>query len=702
MFKLLRAFVFGILFCMWNFTAFSQADSTRVSPDSTRVLADSTKKDSLNYYDMSLEQLLNLKGHDLPTELEKLINSLISVASKKPLSVRESPSIVSLITSDEIKASGARDLIDVLRLVPGVDFGMDVEGVIGLGMRGNWAHEGKVLLLLDGQEMNEILFASTQFGNHFAIDQIKKIEIIRGPGSAIYGGYAEYGVINIITKQGGDINGISISGIYGITEKDFMRRNINVSAGKKIKDFEWSLSGMYGQGQRSDRDYTDIYGNTYNMAGNGSLNPAYANLGMSYKGLSFRGIGDFYHTTIRDGYDMASPKPITQNFTSSYFELKYLWKINNKLTITPKLNYKNQSPWNTPVGDSTNSKYLRTATRSTANITASYNFTRKINFVFGAETYQDVAKDKVDSSTFAYSGTNKVSFYNYAFFTQGLIKTRLVNIILGARYDKHNVYGDAFVPRVGLTKKYNRFHFKALYSNSFRAPSIQNIDGSIKTGITPEKTQVTELELGYQLTHKSIFTINFFDITTIHPIVYYLDTANIKYPDAYKNSNQSGTRGIEAEYKLKEKWGYISVNYSFYTAQGKQRIADYSVNKDSAALLGFANHRINLSASFNLNENISINPTASFYGTRWGYASVDSTGTSVLQKFDPMTLVNIFIRYKTPVKGLVFGMGVYNLLDQKFNFIQPYNGYHAPMPTPSREFIFRISYDLQCKDKKTN
>ena len=691
---LLKGILISSLFSVLSVATFAQADSTR-------VLADSTKKDSLNYYDMSLEQLLNLKGHDLPSELEKLINSLITVASKKPLSIRESPSIVTLITSDEIKASGARDLTDVLRLVPGVDFGMDVEGVVGIGMRGNWAHEGKVLLLLDGQEMNEILFASTQFGNHFAIDQIKKIEIIRGPGSAIYGGYAEYGVVNIITKQGGDINGVSVSGIYGITEKDFMRRNISLSAGKKIKDFEWSLAGLYGQGQRSDRDYTDLYGNTYNMAGNSSINPAYANLGMSYKGLSFRGIADFYSMTIRDGNDVASKKPFSQNFKSEYFELKYQWKLSNKLSITPKLNYKNQSPWETPLGDSTNSKYLRNANRSTANITASYSPTRKINVVFGAETYKDIAKDKLDSSTF-HNGNKTVNFYNYAFFAQGLVKTRLVNIILGARYDKHNVYGDAFVPRVGLTKKYNRFHFKALYSNSFRAPSIQNIEGSYKTGITPEKTQVAELELGYQLTHKSIFTVNFFDITTFHPIVYYYDTTNFKNPDSYKNSQQSGTRGIEAEYKLKEKWGYISVNYAFYTAQGKQRIADYRVAKDSAALLGFANHRINLSASFNINENISINPTLSYYGSRWGYAAVDTLGNSVLKKFDPCTMINIFIRYKTPVKGLFFGIGVYNLLDQKFNFIQPYNGYHAPMPSPSREFIFRLSYDLQLSNKKVN
>src|ERR1051325_5355449 len=103
-------------------------------------------KELADYYDMSLEQLKSVKASGVSSEFEKLINSLIAAASKKPLSARESPSIVSLITAEEIANSGARDLIDVLRLVPGFDFGVDVNGVVGLGIRGNWAHEGKVLL----------------------------------------------------------------------------------------------------------------------------------------------------------------------------------------------------------------------------------------------------------------------------------------------------------------------------------------------------------------------------------------------------------------------------------------------------------------------------------------------------------------------------------------------------------------------------
>jgi outer membrane receptor for ferrienterochelin and colicin len=667
---------------------------------------DSTKKDTtIDFYDMTLEQLQALKAHGVPTEMEALLNSLISVASKKPLSARESPSIISQVTEEEIRNSGARDLIDVLRLVPGLDFELDVEGVVGIGVRGNWAHEGKVLLLIDGQEMNEVMFATTQFGNHYPVDQIKKIEIIRGPGSAIYGGYAEYGVINIITRQGSDLNGAKVSGIYGQMQNDFGRRNVNVSVGQKIKDFEYSIAGTVGQGNRSDANYTDFDTSTYNMGGgNSRLDPKFFNVGMSYKGLSFRGIGDFYKTTVRDEYGVNKSYAYPESYYSKYFELKYAWKINDKFTLTPRLNYKQQTPWRTDEDTVTGvAAYIKTANRYTANLTASYNINRYVNVVFGGETYQDYATDKVDSSYFL-NGASKVNYYNYAGFVQGLVKTRLVNIILGARYDKHNVYGDAFVPRVGFTKKFAKFHFKALYSNAFRAPSIENINAAYGGVIKPEKTQVIELEAGYQVTRKSFLTLNFYDITTRNPIVYYFDEVN--QADAYTNSGQSGTKGIEAEYRVKQRFGYITLNYAFYTAAGKQKVADYSVDQDNKALMGFANHRLNLNSCFNVGKKITISPTISYFGARYGAIHgvldpTDSTGSTILgviEKVDPVTLINLFVNFK-PVKGVSIGLGVYDLLDQKFMYLQAYNSGHAPLPASTREFIIKAQFDLNFKKK---
>ena len=122
--------------------------------------------------------------------LADLLDTQVDVASKKAQTSRETPGIVSVITRDDIVASGARDLVDVLALVPGFAPGVDVEGVVDLGIRGQWGHEGKILMLIDGQPMNELLYSTLQLGHHYPLENIDRIEVIRGPGSAIYGGYA--------------------------------------------------------------------------------------------------------------------------------------------------------------------------------------------------------------------------------------------------------------------------------------------------------------------------------------------------------------------------------------------------------------------------------------------------------------------------------------------------------------------------------
>ncbi|MCC6138894.1 MAG: Plug domain-containing protein, partial [Bdellovibrionaceae bacterium] len=188
--------------------------------------------------------------------LEDLMNVKASIASKTEKGTRESPGIVTVLTKTELKRMGARDLIDALNMVPGFSFGHDIQGVVGLGVRGNWAHEGKFSLLVDGLEMNEILYSTTQFGNHYPIDHIKQIEVIRGPGSAIYGGYAELAVVHVITERGADLNGGKVVATYGQMKEDFGRRNLSVQVGKKSGDWDWSLAGLIGQGRRGDGPYT--------------------------------------------------------------------------------------------------------------------------------------------------------------------------------------------------------------------------------------------------------------------------------------------------------------------------------------------------------------------------------------------------------------------------------------------------------------
>src|SRR5437764_2667312 len=94
--------------------------------------------------------------------LEALLDTPVAIATKGARDVRETPGVVTAVTREEILASGARDLLEVLQLIPGFSFHVDVVGVVGVGFRGMWGHEGKLLLLIDGIEMNELLYQNTE------------------------------------------------------------------------------------------------------------------------------------------------------------------------------------------------------------------------------------------------------------------------------------------------------------------------------------------------------------------------------------------------------------------------------------------------------------------------------------------------------------------------------------------------------------
>ena len=71
------------------------------------------------------------------------MNVEVTVASQVAMTAKESPGVVTVITEEELRRSGCDDLMELLQRLPGIDFGVDVEGVVGIGIRGNWGHEEK-------------------------------------------------------------------------------------------------------------------------------------------------------------------------------------------------------------------------------------------------------------------------------------------------------------------------------------------------------------------------------------------------------------------------------------------------------------------------------------------------------------------------------------------------------------------------------
>ncbi len=642
-------------------------------------------------------------GEGQPPELsvdEMLLYTQTSVAAKKPQTTRDAPGIVTIVTRDEIQTSGARDLIDVLRLVPGFFFALDVQGVVGFGMRGNFAHEGKILLLVDGQEMNEIDYSTMPLGHHFPIEHIQRVEVIRGPGSAIYGGYAELAVVNVVTRSGEELKGASAAAYYGQTPGGLARRGLSLSMGQKAGDVEVSFAGLLGQGNRSDQDFVDRMGASYSLEGQSALDPRWVNLGVRWRELRLRLIGDGYKMTTRDAFGEPEAQAFEMGFSGFYSELSYALKLGKTLTVTPLFSYKRQYPWRVP--DQRSVLYTeRYVERVRAGVTTSYDVLEPLNLLFGVEGYQDTGKVTnpdtigIGLQTDNGNGRLRVRYQNFSTYAQALYQG-VVNVTAGARYEAHSEYGDSFVPRFALTKVYGPVHGKLLFSRAFRGPGIQNI--RLNNAIKPERTTVFEAEAGVQLGEYVFLAANLFDITIDDPIVYTSTTdASGGLVEQYANLEKTGSRGVEVEGRLRHSRVQATLGYSFYSAAGKNKVVPYEVPGNSSQLLAAPQHKLTLSSSVKIVGGLTANPSMIVMSERAYVSSLgdDMGAPKTIGRLDAALLLNLYLLYRDlGLKGLDLGAGVYNLLDQRVPFPQAYAADHNPLPSQSIEVLGKLSYTL--------
>jgi outer membrane receptor for ferrienterochelin and colicin len=627
-------------------------------------------------------------------EADARLKQETTVASVRAAALRDSPGVLTVLSREEILASGARDLLDVLQLVPGFAPAVDVEGTVDVGFRGVWGHEGRILLLLDGQEMNETLYSTLQLGQELPVDQIQSIEIVRGPGSARYGGNAELAVINVRTRAAQDLKGVSASVVYGQTAHGYGHRGISLAAGTSLDEgASASIAGYFGQGNRSDRAYRDLLGNEASMTGgNSRLQPGYLNFAAEYRGLRLRAIYHRLGLNNVDSFGDASP-PAQLEFISFFGELAYDWRLSDSLHITPELHYKRQLPWR----DADKSSWLyydKTAERYTGRVTAAWDAAPDVNAAAGVEAYLDRAwlndSDLVGAQTL-FGTSTRVSYQNVAAFSELSWRTPFANLLAGARFEHHSLVGDSFVPRVALTKVFDPVHFKLLYSRAFRAPGIEGISAS-NGNLTPERTTIFEGEVGMRIAQGVFATVNAYDLTLRDPIVYTVDPVTSQ--ERYLNAARTGSRGAEAELRLDGARGSLVIGYALYTAAAKNQVDLYR-GPDPSRVLGLPSHKICARGTLQLLPRISLNGAIAWFSRRDAALTADADGNPVIGTLQAAALVDVLVRARdVGIEGLEISGGVHNLLDSDFRYAQPYNAGHAPLPGPGREFMVRLAYDL--------
>jgi iron complex outermembrane receptor protein len=181
-------------------------------------------------------------GHLTQISLEDLGNIEVTTASKEPMKASLTPAAIYVITQEDIRRSGATSIPEILRLAPGVEVARIDSDTWSVGVRGfGGSLSRSVLVLIDGRSVYTPLFAGVWWQvQDILLEDVERIEVIRGPGGTIWGANAVNGVINIITKGARDTHGMLASAGGGNLDQGFL--NFRYGAGNG-ETFDYRVYG---------------------------------------------------------------------------------------------------------------------------------------------------------------------------------------------------------------------------------------------------------------------------------------------------------------------------------------------------------------------------------------------------------------------------------------------------------------------------
>ena len=417
-------------------------------------------------------------------------------ASKYEQKVTEAPSSVSIITADEIKKYGYLNFAEILRSVRGFHITYDRNyhylGVRGFGLPGDY--NTRILLLIDGHRINDAIYEQAPIGTDFPIDidLIERIEIIRGPGSSLYGTNAFFAVINVITRLGRGFKGIETSGAAG----SFETYKTRVSYGDKFPNgLEMLLSGSYYSSEGDDRLFFKEFDNPENNNGIAEDldNDRFKNLFSSFL---------FHDLTLQLNYHQREKVVPTASFDTRFNErfftvdergwvdLKYERIFDDQLNCLARLNYNfydynddyfsNELPRTIKTSDDVDSQWLQGEVQLTKVLLEKHKSTLGLDYRYSIQQDQRAFNHIKEGTIFGVKreilDDKRDTQYWAAYLQDEYTITDSLTLNAGVRFDYFYTFGSAVSPRIALI--YNPFEkttFKFVYGRAFRAPNAYEL-----------------------------------------------------------------------------------------------------------------------------------------------------------------------------------------------------------------------------------
>ncbi len=645
---------------------------------------------SENLYKPNLDELSQIARVDKA-------EASVSVAGFSTTTLREAAGIVSLITAEDIQRMGARDLIDVLRFIPGFDLSTDVLPV--LTMRGNGVNEGKALILIDGHAINNIGSGYAYIFQRFPLDNIDRIEIIRGAGSAIYGGLAGLAVINIHTKKASlQKQETYVSTLASVTKNGFFRSNVEAYSLNRFKNgVDLNLSARYHKGQITDSDFkSPVYPNNIEGSKFSVIESSNLSLGLHYKNLQVSFLQNSYQSTHPE-YDNTK-----LHMGLSSLSVSYDWAINEKLTLHTKVGWATDYSFfvdlpsvPTILGGNGVDKLLTlgklnlTDVRLLTKDYLVYKPFENLIISMGVELYNDNSRYINVSNKFT-NQKDRVNYQNRGVFAEANWQTKFVNITAGVRMDKYANIQPVAVPRIALTRAFKALHFKALYSEAFKTPTIGNIENPI-AGLTllPEHFRLLEFETGVKLSKYFQCNLNVYDIL-IRNFIKRTELSTAEF--FFTNGDNIGTQGIEGEARYQNDKLNLQLGYSFYRlSPGTPEI----LTGLPTITPGTPAQKATLIASYKFNKHF-------LFGLNFMYLTNKFKSSTFAPKeaeeFRNEQHLNMYIQYNDfIIKNVSFYVGCYNALNRAYKLVSWKKDLLSEVTTslPKREVLIKLVYQFK-------
>ncbi len=582
--------------------------------------------------------------------LEDLTQVQVTVANRFEESFAGAPASVTVITGNEIERMGVRTLTELFNYVPGFQSYMSPNEsnrsmILSRGLADIYGRN--LLLMIDGRRINDEYTGGFTYADHLiGLKNIKQVEFIRGPGSALYGSNAFSGVINVITEKRKEaeisVGSNNAKSVYASSFSDFNGVAVD------------SWVNLYRDDGDGYNGLTDKNG--FNKSTQDPRQIVEGKLGLEYK--RNRLVMEYMRTELSDFYvGRRINNNVNQDNTQRIsVSVQHAFDLPESWSGTAKLGYMRHDRDEQFLITPTNpTPFYFNWQQDTSEAQADFNYLTNSNhqLAFGAYLgYMDipVSKSSISENFVLDESRRTLGIYLQDQFDL-LDKLRLT---AGLRYDNYSDFGDSYNPRLALLYQLRESDsVKFMYGRAFRAPSLGDLydkEGVISGGnlfLNPVTVDTYELAFQHVQDNNSLILTWFYNdyrdfITT--------RTTNIGQT-IFDNVYDNQTQGLE-----------LDVIWRFNISWSARAGYTYIISSETDAPPGF---------SFSKPEELAPqsygNVVVNFkrYKWNWNISMVWHDGISVLQDSGTKALLNSKLLYQFNAHWKM-GFDIKNLLDDEY------------------------------------